>query len=405
MKKFIALFAFLVSATASSQIQFEKGYFVTNTGEKVECLIKNSDWIYNPDSFDYKLSEDAEIKTAELAEIQEFKVDEFYFIKKSAEIEMSSEKTSELSTERKPNFSTKDVFLRLLIDGEIDFYEYVSRNKANFFFSQNGEQVEPLIQKKYQVNGKINENVRYRQQLASDLKCNDRNFDVSAIDYNRRDLMGYIQNLNKCLGSDSEIFFNRDKNSKLVLYPVVGIGYGNMEVNRGLGAEGTSLSGLEYSVGLELEYIFNFNKYKWSTAIELTYRGFQDEQSIENAGYQSDLKVQYNSVSTFLALRHYFYLSEKSKLFAHVGPIVDVPVGSEILYANTGRAIDPVLNDLNTNFGLGIGIGYAVADKLRLGIDYTSKNVAGEKFVEANYDLDWKSSYSSFSLKLEYAIF
>lgn len=405
MKNFVALFAFLICATASSQIQFEKGYFVTISGERVNCLIKNSDWVYNPESFDYKLSKNTEVKTAELKEIQEFKVNEFYFINESAKIEMSSEKTSDLSSDRSPDFTVKNVFLRLLIDGEVDFYEYVSRNKVNFFYRKDGEKLEPLIQKKYRVNSKIKENLRYRQQLISDLKCNDRNFDVTDIAYSRRDLMGYVQNLNKCLGSDSDIYFNSQKNSKWVLYPVVGLGLANLEVDKGLGAGGTSLSGLEYSVGLELEYIFNFNKYKWSTAIETTYRGFQDEQLIENAGYKSDLRVRYNSVSTFLALRHYFYLSEKSKLFVHIGPIVDVPVGSEILYANTGRAMDPVLNELDTNFGLGLGIGYTVSDKLSIGVDYTSKNIAGEKFVEANYDLDWKSSYSSFSLKLEYAIF
>ncbi|WP_026915171.1 hypothetical protein [Christiangramia portivictoriae] len=405
MKYLLTLSAILVSATLFSQIQFEKGYYLTNTGEKINCFIKNSDWNYTPESFEYRLAQDADSKTANLNEVQEFRVNDFFFIRKPVEIEISSDKTSELSTERKPQFSKNEVFLRLLVDGEVKLYEHNSRTKANYFYSVYEGGVEPLIFKKYQVNGKIKENGRFRQQLASDLQCTNRNFQVSSISYNRRDLISHIQKVNECLGSNSEIYLNRDKKSKLVVYPVIGVGYANLEVDKGLGAKGTSLSSLEYSAGLELEYIFNFNKYKWSASIESIYRKFQAEQSIENAGYQSDLNVDYQSISTFLAVRHYFYLSENSKIFAHTGPVVDIPLNSEILYANTGRAIDPVLNDLDVNFGFGVGVGYAFADKVRLSVDYNSKNITGEKFVEANYDLDWRSSYSSFSLKIEYAIF
>lgn len=107
MKNIIVLFAFLVCASASSQIQFERGYFITNSGERVDCLIKNSDWMLNPVEFDYKFNENGSFKTAGINAIKTFKVNEFYFIKETVQVESSSDHTNSLSTARSPNFETK----------------------------------------------------------------------------------------------------------------------------------------------------------------------------------------------------------------------------------------------------------------------------------------------------------
>ena len=41
-----------------TQIRFEKGYFITNYGKRIDCFIKDIDWKNNPTKFDYKLNEE-----------------------------------------------------------------------------------------------------------------------------------------------------------------------------------------------------------------------------------------------------------------------------------------------------------------------------------------------------------
>lgn len=61
-----------------SQIEFEKGYFISNSGERNEVLIKNVDWKNNPEIFSYKQSRDSEILSNTIEEAKEFKVNDYY---------------------------------------------------------------------------------------------------------------------------------------------------------------------------------------------------------------------------------------------------------------------------------------------------------------------------------------
>lgn len=60
-KIFLYLFL-LVNLQVFSQINFEKGFFIKNSNEKIECLIKNNDWNKNPTDFEYKIFEKDEEK-------------------------------------------------------------------------------------------------------------------------------------------------------------------------------------------------------------------------------------------------------------------------------------------------------------------------------------------------------
>jgi hypothetical protein len=43
-KQLLLLLCLVFTANAYTQIVFEKGYYINNANEKVECLIKNIDW-------------------------------------------------------------------------------------------------------------------------------------------------------------------------------------------------------------------------------------------------------------------------------------------------------------------------------------------------------------------------
>ncbi len=59
-KKLLLLIITILHLEGYSQITFEKGYIIDNSDQKIECLIKNIDWIFNPVNLEYKISEDSE---------------------------------------------------------------------------------------------------------------------------------------------------------------------------------------------------------------------------------------------------------------------------------------------------------------------------------------------------------
>jgi len=62
MKKIAILFLLVLSINAIAQKSFEEGYFVTNSGETVNCLISNILWHNNPVTFEYKLHKNGVLK-------------------------------------------------------------------------------------------------------------------------------------------------------------------------------------------------------------------------------------------------------------------------------------------------------------------------------------------------------
>lgn len=55
MKLRITLILLVVIGNIFAQTKFEKGYFITTKGNRVDCLIKNEDWLNIPSKIDYKL--------------------------------------------------------------------------------------------------------------------------------------------------------------------------------------------------------------------------------------------------------------------------------------------------------------------------------------------------------------
>lgn len=363
------------------------------------------DWVYNPDHFVYKKSEEASTQIIKTSDVSRFKVGDFLFVSHEASIEVSPVDVSKLDMKRNPSFENKTVFLRLLLDGQIDLYEYSNKSKSQFFYAKDDGPIQPLIYKKYIINGKISENLRFRQQLVSDLPCDRIHGYVKNVDYNRKDLLSYFQKLNDCLNSDTAIYIAEGKSPRFFISPVFGIGLANLNVDRGLVAAGAELSGIEYAFGANFEYNFSFNNYKWAAVSEVFYRTFNDEQFVDNGGYDADLQVNYNSINFFLGIKHYLFLSNNLNLFLHGGPSLDFPSNSEVLFANTNRAIDPILEEFDPTFGLRLGVGLDYNNKLSIGLNYESRALTGEKLVDGNYDLDWNSKYNSLNMKIGYKIF
>jgi len=120
----VVLFTIL-SVHCFSQTSFQKGYYINNSGDKVECEIKNIDWKNNPTEFKFRLSENGEQSKETIKTVKEFGIYNFSkYIRSTVDIDRSSKNLKNLTTSRYPVFKAEELFLKVLVDGKYNLYEY-----------------------------------------------------------------------------------------------------------------------------------------------------------------------------------------------------------------------------------------------------------------------------------------
>ena len=200
MKKILPLIlGLMLSAPIFAQIKFEKGYFIKNEGEQVSCYIENSDWKDSPLEINYKINLDAPLQKASLEDLQEFQIAKHTkYIKRTVDLDMSSDNANSLSYVRKPLFEKKTIVLKVLLEGEISLYKYEKNLMLRFFTSQNNGELKQLINKSYISKEVIRKNNRYRVQLQEML--DPKYYDLSelkTLKYRTSDLTKFIANYDK----------------------------------------------------------------------------------------------------------------------------------------------------------------------------------------------------------------
>lgn len=142
MKKLatIAALITIIYIHSFSQIVFENGYFINESDQKINCLIRNVEWMNNPTSFQYKLSREDSVQKADTKTVKEFSIiGESKFIRATVKIDKSSNILEKLSSDRNPVFVEETLFLKLLVEGNasLDGSEYhsfdLTKGKSIFF--------------------------------------------------------------------------------------------------------------------------------------------------------------------------------------------------------------------------------------------------------------------------------
>lgn len=126
----------MISINCFSQISFEKGYYIDNSNQKTNCLIKNIDQKNTPTEFEFKLFEDSESKKTTIESIKEFGIDNISkYIRSTVNIDRSSESLKNLSKYKKPIFKKEELFLKVLVSGKATLYQYVDGNLKRYFYN------------------------------------------------------------------------------------------------------------------------------------------------------------------------------------------------------------------------------------------------------------------------------
>ena len=409
MKKNLLFLAILLLTCKSySQIVFEKGYYINNSGEKIECLIRNVDWNYNPSEFEYKLSKNSKETKVYINEVKEFAITNVSkYIRSTVDIDRSSESISNLSNEKRPLFKKEKVFLKVLVEGKACLYEYNDKyNKRFFYKKENSNYIEQLIFKSYKIQPSgIAKNNRFRQQLFNDLKCETLTIkDIEKVDYYKSELINYFLKYNKCKNSS---YVNYEEKLKRDLFNLTfrpRLNNSSLDIEYLTSSTYSTDFGnkINFGFGIEAEFIIPFNKNKWSFLIEPTYQYFKyDDIPEENySGGQIFRNVNYNSIEIPVGLRYYLFLKENSKIFLNVLYVNEINFNSSIEFkAYNNVVIRSYEIKSDSNFAL--GLGYKYNDKLSIELRYlTNRSV-----LVNQSGADWSSNYQTTSLIFGYSIF
>ena len=404
MKKGL-LFLVLISVHFNSfaQTTFEKGYFINDLNEKIECLIKNIDWKNNPSDFEYKLIGSEAVQYGEIQFVKEFEINNtLKFVRATVQIDESN--LNNLDEDRNPRFVTKQVFLKVLIEGKASLFSYENKSSKKYFYKINDSEIEQLIYKKYKIDNRISENTQFKDQLNSQLVCTSIKWEeLKSLGYTQKDLESIFIKYNECVNSSFKQFGNskRPKSFHLSIRP--GLGTQNLTIeNSNAAVENVDFGNkLGFRIGLEAEFILPFNNNKWGILIEPTFQKYYSEKN-SRVGLSPDdnyvIVADYKSVELPIGFRYYLFLNDKSKFFINLSYITDFSSNSNIEFLRSDGAMIPPLK-IKSGGNFGLGAGYQYNNKLNIELRYhTNREVLG------GYQY-WTSNYQSVNLILGYTLF
>jgi hypothetical protein len=396
--KLLLLFAFTIVCNASfAQIDYQKGYFLSNNGEKTDCFIKNMDWKNNPSEIKYRIGENDEVKTALIEDIGEFLIyDECKFVRAVVEIDRSVDNVNNLSTDVNPLFNKEQLFLRVVIEGNATLYQYQDSNLTRFFYSIGETDKVQLIYKRFLPNGllTIGRNETYKEQLETTMLCSKITPNsIERLNYEFNPLKKIFLAYNTCVDSNSTMVngdnslvdnssavYNKNDSQRDVfnLTPRIGANFSSFDVVTVLSGSNDNInygSKTNLRIGLETEFILPYNKNKIALIAEFTLSNFKSEVNIGN----EVRKVDYNSFDIPFGVRYYFFLNESSKIY--INAVYNLNV-------STGKLVQTKDFDLtpSTSSTLGYGLGYKFKNKFS--VEYrllSSRNASDYIFYNFNY--------------------
>ena len=280
----LLLITIMLSINCYSQITFEKGYFINNANQKVECFIKNIDWKNNPTKIEYKISENDAIKTIGLKTAKEFKIyNASKYIQRTVEIDKSNNNINNLSKTKKVVLKTENLFLKVLIEGEANLYSYEGKGILKYFYSTENNTIEQLIFKIYLTKDiKIGENNRFKQQLWNNLKCHSIKLNtIEKIQYKKKDLINLFSKYNNCTNSEFTNYELKEKRDLFNLSIRPQFRNSSFYIKNAISdTKDTNFgSSSSFGLGIEAEIIFPFNKNKWALIFEPTFQQFKSEKT------------------------------------------------------------------------------------------------------------------------------
>ncbi len=399
VKKILFLFFILATFSSFSQINYEAGYFINNQGSKTECLIKNVAWNKNPSEFEYKLNENEAVKKATVKEVKEFNVGNSYkFIRFDTKIDRSGSDINALNTGKQPVWSQEILFLKVLVEGNVNLYQYEAGGYNKYFLSTGiHDKAEQLVYKEYYDENNhdgyyINENNTFRKQLWMALKSDlFKESDFFKVSYKKAELIGLVSKFNTSKGTTTTNYEVSQNQNSLDLKIIAGINQSSFTFhNIARYSNYNDVLKLDSKpvirIGIELENVFSFNQKKWSVFIAPNYQSYKAEGKSDSNLF---IATSYKFIEIPFGVRYYMFVGKKSRIFMNLGFSLERRLNSIVTYGKN------TLIPSKSSSGYLAGIGYSNGT-YGIELRYNSN-----RNILNNY-LDWKSDYKSMGIVASY---
>ena len=405
-KQILVLLLIIITSSSYSQSNFEKGYFLNNADQKIECLIYNVDWKNNPTKFDYKIAEDAEVQTETVDKIKEFALDGGNkYLRAKIDIDRSSDDVKKMTAERNPVFTKEELFLKVIIEGEASLYYYRDGSLKRYFYQKNNSEIAQLVYKRYRKGvSEIASNTYFKQQLYTEFPCeNISQKDIEYLKYELNDIEKVISKYNSCQNSTSTNYNKKIKKDLFNLAIRPGLNFNSLNLTSSASDQRNVDFGsqMDFRVGLELEYIIPYHNNKWSIILEPTYRAFNAENTyaVNNIiGGTLTSKIEYNSVELPIGIRHTFFLNQSSSIFLNAQHIINFDLDPTLVYSRAdGTKVYEL--DVSSSNNFAFGAGFKFQDKYILELRYqTSRDILNDY-------AGFNSAYKNMSIIIGYNFF
>ncbi|MFY0629521.1 MAG: hypothetical protein JXR05_04010 [Flavobacteriaceae bacterium] len=413
MKQCIMLCLFLmIGVNTIAQIKFEKGYFIQDDGQKIECLIKNESWDMNNGSFQYKISENQNAIEKELGKINEITIyNTLKYQRYDVDIDVSISTINQLSADRNPKFRKMPLLLKVLLEGKATLYQYKEKKIVRFFYKTEEMEIpKQLVYKKYaSTNNTVKSNNAYKQELAKHAFCKKEGYNaINRLTYSRTNLEKYFKKYNECSNANYTFYEEFNDTKRLFLKAKAGISSSSFSTSK---IASNFLFGYDIDFGskiipffgFELEYFLPTKGNKWSLFIDPKFRSFKISTvaiTSNSTVFDNSEKVDFNykSIEIPIGFRYYTYLKSNSKLSFSLGFML------ESGFKNSGFNFEKQVgnNDLlETNAfsinNLVYGIGYH-KDKYAIELKYNARSVIKTTNL-------WDTKYQNIDLSFSYILF
>lgn len=408
---FTLLFSLALSISASAQRDFERGYFIDDNDNKLECLIQNEKWLFSPEEVFYKLNENSEVKSFTVENCKEFKIgDEGVFMRVSADFPITQSKLKKKELNSNPELLQKTAFVQNIVKGNASLFWFVDNNGIVYLYSKNGGAIKPLLYKKYILEDlKIKENNIFRTQLIKDFECGNQPI-IQKTEYRRKSIIKYFEFLNQCSGDGNYEVFERTAKQKanflITLKVWAGMQQNSYETETTNPPRTYSFEDeIGAKFGGELEAFFPYFGYKKASvflSVQFSKVGntFTFPPNDVNERF---FEADYSVIEVALGGRYYFELAEKSSLFVDLALAANVYSNSIINETTTSNitglsSTEEIGTSFDDRLGGSFGLGYSYNKRiyLRLGLLATQNVLDNSRFIE--------DKLSRINLSLGYAL-
>jgi len=350
-----------------AQTSFEKGYFITNSGNKVVCYIKNKRWLSSPDRVSYQTKKNSEVEVFDTSSVSEFKVGNGpLFIRVTADFPVTNQFKKDKGTNPKPSLQNKTVFVERLNNGKASLYVFKGDGDRVYLLQVDQDKPFPLLYKQYisRIND-IHENNIFRRQLLEHLSCESAN-DIQTVEYNETSLKSYVESYNRCMDptDDAATVGGKERKAKtrlLVFGGLMGYKFQTIIYSTDVDFERK----ISPTLGLEMETILPFNNNKWSIFVSGQYASFTSNGTEDaNMMKVKVAKIELSQCIFNLGGRHYMFINDKSSIFIDLGAVFDYNIKAE--YEDMPGYISILSNIHRVNFGGFGGFGYSIGQKYYL---------------------------------------